>query len=231
MIKAPVSDIFFSYQGEGIYAGKPQVFVRFFGCNIECDYCDTKLKRCEPLDVDQVVIRIDKLTQKHFSNRKMPPSISITGGEPLIHDDFLIRLFPVLKKKGYEIYLETNGTLPDALKKTIRWVDIISMDIKLPSACKRSFWKEHKAFLKLGVKKSFVKVVLTNKTKPLEIKKAIDLVNNVSVNIPLVFQPSTPVSGTKTIPTRNLYVIANVDTKKLRFVSILPQMHKLWGIK
>src|ERR1700733_9565371 len=40
-VEAPVLDIFLSRQGEGICVGDPQIFIRFGGCNVVCDYCDT----------------------------------------------------------------------------------------------------------------------------------------------------------------------------------------------
>ncbi|MCB4792294.1 MAG: 7-carboxy-7-deazaguanine synthase QueE [Elusimicrobia bacterium] len=269
MIKAPIAGIFFSYQGEGIHIGKPQVFVRFFGCNITCDYCDTKKSSYKLMDVKQVLEKIDRLVKRHFyanlmyrkfnnteiassrycgtrndtslviarseatkqSNLRINPSISITGGEPLVYNEFLSELLPPLKKNGYEIYLETNGILKDNLKKVNKWVDTIAMDIKLPSACGKAFWKQHKGFLEIGKGKIFVKVVLTYKTKDEEIKRAIDIVRKISVKIPFIFQPATPVKGCKTIKPLLLYSLLRYTKRKLSFVNILPQMHKIWKIK
>ena len=232
MIKAPISEIFFSYQGEGIYIGKPQIFVRFLGCNLKCDYCDTKITRKKYLTVNEVVKKIDKLSKKNFQQgSKIGPSVSLTGGEPLLHTVFLKNLLPLLIKKKYKIYLETNGTLPEELKKINRWVDTIAMDIKLPSACLRDFFKEHKEFLKTGKGKAFVKLVLTAKSKIGEIEKAVKLVKNISSKIPFIFQPATPVIGCKTITPFLLYNLADKSRKHLDFVSILPQMHKIWKIR
>jgi organic radical activating enzyme len=232
MIKAPIAEIFFSYQGEGIYIGKPQVFVRFSGCNLKCDYCDTKTNRKKYLSVNEIVQKIDKLSKKHFQpGSKIDKNVSLTGGEPLLYAEFLKKLLPVLKKKKYTIYLETNGTLPIELKKINKWVDTIAMDIKLPSACSKDFFKEHKQFLITGKAGIFVKLVLTSKSKPGEIEKSVKLVKSVSSKIPFIFQPATPVIGCKTITPFLLYNLADKSRKHLDFVTILPQMHKIWKIR
>ena len=80
-MKAKIADIFRSIQGEGIYQGVDQIFVRFFGCNLECGYCDTELLSYTEKTVDQTIREILNLGECH--------SVSLTGGEPLIQSCFL----------------------------------------------------------------------------------------------------------------------------------------------
>src|SRR3989338_4667728 len=167
-MKAHINEIFSSIQGEGIYVGRRQIFLRFAGCNIRCGYCDTDFSAKDIVSVGELLKRIKYLDRKFGPHR----SISFTGGEPLLHTEFLKKLLPRLKKTGFKIYLETNGTLPDALKGIIRFVDIVAMDIKLPSAAKeKPFWQAHKKFLNIAKRKeAFVKIVVTKSTGQADFK-------------------------------------------------------------
>lgn len=120
---AKVAEIFDSVQGEGPYIGYRQLFVRFCGCNLLCDYCDTEFDKGDDYTVAQLVEKI-----KSF---KLEPlhSVSLTGGEPLLQYEFLKEFLPSLKQLGLKIYLETNGTMDRALDKVIEYIDIVSMDL------------------------------------------------------------------------------------------------------
>ena len=92
---APISEIFFSYQGEGVFAGIGQIFVRFVGCNLKCNYCDTKYsgrinqktKFLTTEDVYKSILKLCSKNKNNFFGRK--PSVSFTGGEPLLYCNFL----------------------------------------------------------------------------------------------------------------------------------------------
>ncbi|GAB1401783.1 7-carboxy-7-deazaguanine synthase QueE [Elusimicrobiota bacterium] len=228
--KAPVSEIFFSYQGEGIYAGLPQIFVRFVGCNLQCSYCDTeyakqsdaKTKYYTQAQVYRIILKIYKKNKKSFFGNN--PSVSLTGGEPLVNADFLTGLLKLLKKDKFNIYLETNGSLPEQLNKIARYCDVVSMDIKLKSACKKDLLNTHKKFLKIVKDKTFVKIVVSKDTKRHEFISAVDL---VSKDIKLVIQPDT--NGKNFL--MNIFEFYNLATKKIKDVRILPQMHKIWKVR
>ncbi|MFH0888189.1 MAG: 7-carboxy-7-deazaguanine synthase QueE [Planctomycetota bacterium] len=160
---AHLVSVFSSIQGEGLYAGKPHLFIRFAGCNLRCYYCDTpesliKPEYCKiekspfsktyyhtinPIDSNYLLTKIKQLI-KSFPYYH---SIVLTGGEPLLHTPFLKEFLPHLrsilrnsttaeKRQGFDrqaIMLETNGTLPKQLKEVLNLIDIISMDIKIAS--------------------------------------------------------------------------------------------------
>ncbi len=228
-LEAPVLDIFASRQGEGICVGDPQVFIRFGGCNVVCDYCDTPesipAKSGKSWSLQEVLEKVSAL-----SETTKPISVSLTGGEPLIHAPFLESLIPELRKQGLKIYLETNGTLPQALERIVEGCDWIAMDIKPESAIGRDMWEAHQWFLKTGGKKVFVKMVLTEATRVEEVRRAVTLIAGVRRDIPLVLQPATAWGQAKSIPVAQLASWWELASRELQDVRILPQIHRLWGI-
>jgi len=230
---APIDEVFFSYQGEGIYAGIPQIFIRFSGCNLRCDYCDTpkslninsKSKYFTAQALFEYVVDVYNQNKDKFYGQK--PSVSFTGGEPLLYADFILELLKFHTKNKFSVYIETNGSLSKQIKRLYKYCNIVSMDIKFQSACKKNLFKEHKSFLEVCKSKVFVKTVITKDTTEKEFIKAVNLISNISKKIPLVIQPSSfdNIINQKVL---KFYLIAILKIKNVR---ILPQLHKLWKIR
>jgi organic radical activating enzyme len=230
-LTADISDIFSSIQGEGPYMGTKQIFIRFAGCNMNCVYCDENiLVKSNKLTAAGILEKINNLIKLKGPHN----SVSITGGEPLCSVDFLKVLLPELKQKGLSVYLETNGTLPDALKNIIEYVDIIAMDIKMPSSTKDSeFWNEHMEFLRAArSKRIFIKAVITGETDFDEVKRTVDLIYRIDPSIEFIFQPATESIGIDLAALKKIrHEFMDYALTKLQKVRIIPQMHKIWGIQ
>lgn len=230
--KADVVDIFSSIQGEGIFIGAKQIFIRFKQCNLDCRFCDESRdiapKNYSPLELLSEVKFLELSKGPHHS-------VSLTGGEPLLYADFLEQFLKLLKKEGLKSYLETNGTLPDNLSKIIDLVDIVAMDFKLPSSTgEKSFWNEHKKFLKIsGKSKVFIKAVVTQKTTAQDVKKAISIIKAARQDTPFILQPATPVKpGDKDVDKNRLLKFLEMGSKShLENIRIIPQIHKVLNIK
>lgn len=113
-IKLPVSEIFYSIDGEGVRTGLPVIFIRLFGCNLNCSYCDTRYAcKADEADENGIVgfdmMDFDKIM---FNIKQYEPCkcITLTGGEPLIHEN-TARLVMLLRQNGYEVNIETNGVV------------------------------------------------------------------------------------------------------------------------
>lgn len=230
---ARVIEVFPSIQGEGIHAGRRHLFVRFWNCNMACHYCDTDY-RGPYREVTQEALLGEVETLLHQQGPFH--AVSLTGGEPLLWASFLKSWLPKLKSLGARTYLETNGTLEPAFKEISDWIDIVAMDLKPPSAtADRSVWTEHEVFLrsaKATGRELFVKVVVTADTQEEELRQSFGLVARVDPRIPVVLQPVTPWGPVRQAPSEEQITRwTRAGEETLSDVRVLPQMHRILGVK
>ncbi|MDQ8193993.1 7-carboxy-7-deazaguanine synthase QueE [Coraliomargarita sp. SDUM461004] len=123
----PIHEQFYTFQGEGIYAGRAAYFIRTFGCPVHCPWCDSAgtwhpdyvPKQIQRLDVDCLVAEVAK-TNAEF--------VVITGGEPAIHN--LAPLVDALHELGQKVHLETSGAF--VIKGDFDWITLSPKRWKLP---------------------------------------------------------------------------------------------------
>lgn len=221
---ARISEIFKSTQGEGLYTGVEQLFVRFYGCNISCSFCDTTLKTCREYDLLGLEKEVAKYRDFH--------SLSLTGGEPLCQADFLSEFLRSYRKTGIPVYLETNGILFRELEKIINLIDIIAMDLKLNSSAGcGDLLRQHGEFLKIAKQKNvFVKVVVCRSTDMREVEDAGRLIKGISPDIDVVLQPNWFELGENLFDKIGAVKSVLLDSG-IGNIMILPQAHKLAGVR
>jgi 7-carboxy-7-deazaguanine synthase len=261
-LTANLIEIFSAIQGEGINVGTRQIFIRFGGCDLRCHYCDSqhtwqKQPTCEieqtpgardfvthdnPIESSQLLTWIK---QQHLP--QLHDSISITGGEPLLHAPFLAQFLPQVKElTNLPIYLETGGHRPAQLQQILPCLDLVGMDIKLPSVSGETHWDKHREFLQLcqdaGVD-VFVKIIISQTTDPAELRQAAQLVAAVSDSyserlrqqIVIFLQPMTVLVEPHTNPLLTAPTPAQVLAwqalmkEYIPSIRVVPQTHKMLG--
>ncbi|MBQ8128291.1 MAG: radical SAM protein [Prevotella sp.] len=106
-----VNDIFYSLQGEGRNVGRAAVFIRFAGCNLRCPFCDTEFDSFRDMTADEIMQAIAPFESRF---------VVLTGGEPTIQvDEAFVDL---LHAYGYEVAMESNGTLP--APRNLDWLTV-----------------------------------------------------------------------------------------------------------
>ena len=116
-----VDDIFESIQGETLSMGYPTTFIRLFGCNVKCSYCDQPQVGYSEMTVEDIMSKV-----KSYGHKR----VCITGGEPLMQKNW-IYLAKALDRREYLLNIETNGCVPLTICSR-HWR--YSMDIKTPSS-------------------------------------------------------------------------------------------------
>lgn len=243
--KAELIEIFSSIQGEGILVGCRQIFVRMAHCNLDCAYCDTPFAPqsfClietgpgsesfsevpNPITLDVLYAKVrdwlDFLPGGHHS-------LSVTGGEPLVQDDVLAEWLPALRTL-LPIYLETNGTMPQALQRLLPHIDWISMDLKLPSQTGLApQWDAHREFLTLAKQTNcYVKAVVGRDTPDEELRMAARLVRNAAPEVTLILQPVTTSEGIL-LSSKQLLSMHALVAEIHPAVRVIPQTHHVLSV-
>lgn len=246
MNDANLIEIFSSIQGEGLFVGYRQIFIRFSGCNVKCNYCDTNHDYAQHCNVENTpgyrdftpvdnpitydyLVSLVKNWQSTWPN--LHHSLCFTGGEPLL---YVRTLTGWLKELGetLPIYLETNGILYDNLHDVLGYIDYISMDIKLPSTSGiTNLWQDHERFLKISTQKNvFVKCIIDEETTKNEIETVCYIIAKVNNKIPLILQPRHLADGKLGISSNHLFLLHKYASDVLREVRIIPQVHKFLGV-
>lgn len=251
--RARLVEIFSSIQGESELVGYRQIFLRFFGCNLRCDYCDSP----EALGAANAPVdcRVEQTPGRGDFRRLANPvtlgdvreavallnqvrhhSVSLTGGEPLLHTRFLEALLPEVRALRLRVYLETNGTLPAELERVLAWVDLVGMDVKLPSVAgsgSAGLLARHRDFLEIArQRRVFVKMVVGHTTPPSEVEAAVRMVAAVDRTIPVTLQPVTPLrSGVVAPSAAQLLDLQALALQHLETVRVIPQTHRMIGAR
>lgn len=214
-----VKDIFYSFQGEGPWVGYPQLFLRFYGCNIHCDYCDEPdfVKDKKKMTVQDIVDALRDYKQHHVH------SLSLTGGEPLMYAHFIKELAQHVE---YPLYLESNATLPENLALIKDDITYFSMDYKpgyeVPFAECMEVLKD-----KPNV---FVKYILCNNFPDSDIEAVSEILKGYDV--PFIIQPVTPFASiTEKASPDDIFRGYYLAKKHLKDVRIIPQTHKFINLK
>ena len=212
-----IREIFKSVQGEGPLIGCKQLFIRFCGCNLKCKYCDTDFlpENSQDFSVSDIVEIVNNSTDCH--------SVSLTGGEPLLHWEFINQLSQAIQKP---LYLETNGTLPTELEKVIDCVEYIAADIKLPSCSGiKPCFNIFDDFLSIAKQKyAFAKVVFDNNITDDEILQICNITKKH--NVELILQPKME-SNEFSVSSDFMLQILDKCLFEYSRTRLIPQVHKL----
>lgn len=201
-----ICEIFKSIQGEGLMMGMPTVFVRTVGCNLCCEWCDTRysMEGGTEMTLGEIMDAIGDC-----------PHVCVTGGEPMLQDD-MPRLLGMLMAAGKQVVLETNGSIDLSVVPEDPLM-LISMDIKCPS----SGMTDRMLFSNLDIlsDKDQLKFIVRDDA---DFDFVLDLLEKHPVDTNIIFGP---VGGTANLE----WLVGRVLESGLE-ARVLPQLHKIiWG--
>jgi 7-carboxy-7-deazaguanine synthase len=245
--RAALAEVFRSWQGEGLLLGRRMVFVRLAGCGVGCRYCDTAWafetpasvavpgRRGERVANPVVVADIAALVEAADPGGLPggPAPVALTGGEPCEQPDVVEALLAELAPR--EVMLETSALHAEALARLAprcRWV---AADIKLPSATGLpDVLDRHERVLASGAlarSETFFKLVADGDTTDAEVARAAALLARWAPSAPVFLQPVTPLGGSPPLPRARLDALADVLLGAGLSVRVVPQVHKVLGVR
>ena len=211
-----LAESFVSINGEGQLSGALALFLRFTGCNLNCDWCDTKW--ANEKDAPYELASISRLTNiaKQAIEQYDLHCVTLTGGEPLLQED-IDKLIFSLTKLGLRVEIETNGAVPIApFMKPCR--PVFTVDYKLPSS--RMEHHMHTDNIPLLRECDTLKFVCASRT---DLERAAEIIEEYKPLCPVIF---SPVFG-RIEPAE---IVEFMKEKRLGDARLQLQMHKfIWS--
>ncbi len=202
-----ITEIFYSIQGEGKQMGLPTIFVRSGGCNLQCDWCDTKYawEGGKEMTIEEITEAVNDFSASR---------VCLTGGEPLMQDEIYGLIEALIDE--YELSVETNGSLD--ISKLTEMDLMISMDYKTPSSLMAGKMKEDN--LGLLREKDQLKFVIDDKR---DYNYAKEVISKHQIKAEIILQP---------MGGKNMKELVERVLEDDLDVRVLPQLHKIiWGDK
>lgn len=233
-MKVRIFEIFTSIEGEGILFGTKTLFVRLAGCPFTCFYCDTKDSL--PLDsgTEYTTYEASQLIDSNLKHQTY--KVNFTGGDPLIQHKAVALLAKHVQNKNILTYLESSCFDIDRFNHVLPFIDIVKIEFKT----KDSDFVDSQHYEKLidhtmeclkssikTKKTTYIKIVVSSKTKLNDFTELINKIFNVIPNDAIhgfIIQPTYGISEPSLDLLLNLYDIVYpyyIDVK------VVPQLHKL----
>lgn len=214
MKRFEVVEKFVSVNGEGTLAGELSVFIRFKGCNLDCNYCDTKWANREDAKFNNMTSSeiLEHIRETGITN------VTITGGEPLLIEGMHNLLSILSKENTLNIEVETNGSVDiKDFSKILPRPPRFTLDYKSPSSGMENMMNlDNYRYLKKEDCVKFVVGDLNDLNKAKDIIFKYDLLSKCSVHLSSIF-------GALSLEE----IVGFMKEHRLNRVKLQPQLHKI----
>lgn len=206
-------------QGEGVLCGVPSVFIRLYGCDYSCSWCDTKgswlpafADRTHEQDVSVVRARVQSFGYQH---------LVITGGNPYLQAEQLVELLEQLPE--HHVTVETQGSVVS--NKLTSYADLVSLSPKLHQ------WPEHFGEFLAYAQSAQVKIVVSNIAEAGEALRRFEEIDRVKwpCDPHFILQPEASLGrrGVEMVrSTLEDWIRQQQDRETYPLIRIIPQLHK-----
>lgn len=214
-----ITEIFPSLQGEGVYIGTRMVFVREGGCNLRCDFCDTKYaqEKGQEMSEDDIVKKVLQY-DIHW--------VDITGGEPLIQSNE--ELVEKLHNAKMQVMVETNGTIFN--QALFERIDVASVSPKLQAIMPEILAEIYRVSTSM-----YMKFVICGEKDIFTVYNILYKLNHIMPlnRIPVILQPNGMVPDADYLKNLSaLWHIIQDPSWSFLDIRVIPQLHRvLFGQK
>ena len=221
-----INSIYRATEGEGVFLGRPQIFVRYQGCAVGCLNCDSKDTWDFTADMGKSIEEVWNAVYTEGLGGIIK-NVSITGGDPLHpgHVPHVLSLVHYLKNKKYYINIEAAGTR--VVDEIFNQVDYISFDFKTPSTGVKTPLKNITKMIELYPHKFQVKAVIADQKDFQATLEAYNTIKNEGANMNVFSWVLTPCYNTEEeFPLNRFIDVLKWNEEAGGLFRVIGQQHK-----